>query len=311
MSNLIENLERVNWIARKVSYEAVFRSVAFNNTIEKPLASVIIISWRLVNGLEENMSRLVSQRDTSYEIIFVNNGQPDEEFESIVPHVDTYVCLNSNTGAYVARNIGALFARAPVFIFLEDDGIIGDHFVRAHLGNYTKYDVIAVRGVCRPLTDNPLNKLARHYDLGSRAYAMFGNLEGNSSYQANAFFVCGGWSDDIRFGHGGPELSYRLTKAFPDQRRQIYSPDPVIYHDYARDGDHLKSKFEKQNASYEALKRKYPDWLGFFKSWRKYYRRRDMLIRKGKRSFGESIGDVAVYVVYGVIRPLYKRVLRR
>jgi glycosyltransferase involved in cell wall biosynthesis len=311
MNGMISNLKRVKWIGREEKYGAAFKEVKFNNTVENPAASVIIISWRFVEGLEKNISLLTSKRDAKFEIIFVNNGKEDEEFSSILPYIDTYVSLKYNTGAYIARNIGSLFAKAPILIFLEDDGIIADNFVNAHLSAYEKYAIISVRGVCRPLTQNPLNKLAKHYYMGKKPFPAIANLEGNCSYYADAFFAVGGWSDEINFGHGGPELSYRLTKKFPDQRMQIYYPDPVIYHDYASSEEHLKNKKAKQKASYDQLKLKYPDWEEFFETWRKFYRKRYTIHKKKNNTLLESVGDFFDYLNYGVARPVYRFLFRR
>lgn len=310
MEKLISNLKKAGWTGRQEKYGAVFKEARFNNVVESPLASVIIISWRFVEDLKKNLLLLTEQRSVKYEVIFVNNGKEETEFASILPYVDTYVALNHNTGAYIARNIGSLFATAPILIFLEDDGVIGSNFVRAHLDAYDKYAVISVRGMCKPLTNNPLNKLARHYDLGKKAYPAAANLEGNSSYNAEAFFQVGGWNDDIYFGHGGPELSYRLTKKFPDQRMQIYYPEPLIHHDYARNEEHLKNKKEQQNASYEMLKLKYHDWEDFLTSWLKFRRRR-YTIHKKQPSFSETLSDGVDYLLYDIARPVYRFLFRR
>lgn len=305
---LSADLKRAGWQQRYEKYNSVFREVKVNHTVENPAASVIIISWRFVNGLEKNISLLTSQRNAgiNYEIIFVNNGKPDDEFAAITPYIDTYVALSENTGAYVARNIGSLFAKAPILIFLEDDGIISDDFVKAHLNAFDKYDIISTRGICRPLTDNPLNKLAKHYYMGAKPFPWTANLEGNCAYKANAFYEVGGWSDDISFGHGGPELSYRLTKKYPDQRMQIYNSVPVIFHDYATNEEHLRTKKQKQSASYEQLKLKYPDWEEFSESWRKFRPKRYLLRTKKGNNFSESIGNSIDYLLYEVVRPVYR-----
>ncbi len=299
-------LNEFNWTDYEESYSSLFEKVKFNFIVENPSASVIIISWRFVKGLKKNIELLRSQRNTNYEIIFVNNGKDDNEFASIIDDVDTYISLNQNTGAYLARNIGSLFAKAPVLIFLEDDGIIGNDFVQSHLDAFNKYNVIAVRGVCRSLTNNAFNKLARHYYLGRRPYPAAINLEGNSSFDAKAFRTVGGWSNNINFGHGGPELSYRLLQVYPDHRLQIYSPKPIIFHDYAQNDDHLKNKKEKQQSSYKALKSKYPDWEVFMDSWKRFNKKSYLLKLKKGGGFIEWINRAFDYIIFGIVRPIYR-----
>lgn len=223
---------------------------------------------------------LEKQKDQNYELIFVDNGGAEGEFMPLKPFIDTYVRLNTNTGAYLARNIGSVFAKAPILLFLEDDGIPENNLVEAHLAAHRKYDVIAVRGVYSPKTENPLNRMADHYRVGDVPYPYPSNLEGNSSYRSDVFYTAGGWDDDIVFGYGGRELSLRLLSVDPDQRKQIYSPEPIIYHDFATDVAHLKSKQEKQAASLKRLREKYPEWDAIMNSWRKFVNRYDLLIMR-------------------------------
>lgn len=273
-------LNKKGWQYKKGLYADCFESITFQKKVNEPDISVIVISWRLHPDNLKNFQILEKQRKQNFELIFVNNGGQESEFEILKPFVDTYVRLNTNTGAYLARNIGSVFARAPILIFLEDDGLPERDFVRAHLKVYEKYDVIAARGVYSPKTDTPINKLAHHYYMGDVPYPLPSNLEGNCSYRADCFFKVGGWDDEIMFGHGGRELSLRLLGVEPDQRKQIYSPDPVIYHDFAANEGHLVEKQKKQEASLHRLKKKYPQWDNITNSWLKYTKRYDLLILK-------------------------------
>ena len=61
----------------------------------------------------------------------------DAEMAAVRPWVDIVVTLNTNTGAYLSRNIGAVFANAPILLFVDDDampglpeGIAGQHVAR-------------------------------------------------------------------------------------------------------------------------------------------------------------------------------------
>ena len=53
----------------------------------------------------------------NYELIFVNNGADKNEFNVLDPFIDTYIQLNKNSGAYLARNIGASFCKCPNSFF--------------------------------------------------------------------------------------------------------------------------------------------------------------------------------------------------
>ncbi len=57
---------------------------------------------------------LERQRNQNFELMFGDHGANEGEFNDLKPFVDTYIKLNQNTGAYLARNIGAVFAKAPI-----------------------------------------------------------------------------------------------------------------------------------------------------------------------------------------------------
>ncbi|MFW9930066.1 MAG: glycosyltransferase, partial [Candidatus Thorarchaeota archaeon] len=235
LHELKEKLHEKGWDSKYDLYKPDFNSVEYKRIVDSPNISVIVISWRLHPDTIKNFHVLEGQRDKNFELIFVNNGADEKEFSQIENYVDTYVKLNKNTGAYLARNIGAVFGKASILLFLEDDGIPCDNIIEAHLNAHAKYDIIALRGVYLPKTSNPLNKIAAHYYLGDKPRSIFADLEGNSSYNAEIFFKAGGWDDNIYFGGGGVDLSIRLLKLDNDKRKQIYSPAPVLYHDYAKD----------------------------------------------------------------------------
>lgn len=273
-------LNQKGWQNKKGFYADSFEAVNFQKDVNKPAISIVVISWRLHPDNLKNFQILEKQRDQNFELIFVDNGGKEGEFDCLKPFVDTYVRLNKNTGAYLARNVGAVFAKAPILLFLEDDGIPERNFVQAHLSIHSKYDVIAVRGVYSPKTDTPLNKLATHYYMGSLPYPYPSNLEGNSSYRADTFYKVGGWDNEILFGYGGWDLAIRLLDKEPDQRKQIYSPEPIIYHDFATSNEHLSSKREKQKISLRRLRKKHPQWDAITGSWNKFAGRHDLLILK-------------------------------
>jgi len=275
---LKDRLNYRKWQAKESIYMPVIDRVEKKDRIDRPTISIITISWRLDPDTIENFRRLESERHLNFELIFVSNGGHPGEFDSLNPHIDTYIRLNSNTGAYLARNIGALFANAPILFFLEDDGLPAENLIASHLETFANYNVLSVRGVYLPKTElSPYNAMALHYYLGDRPFPHFVNLEGNASYDANAFFTVGGWDDQIRFGHGGPELAYRLFQLDADYGKQIYSPLPALYHDYADNDQHLREKQAKQTQSMERLRSKYPDYDNFLANWDAFYRRSEKI----------------------------------
>lgn len=258
------------WNDKSVLYQSVLESVEVRRTQESYHASAIVISHRVHEDTARCLRLLKAKNGECSEVIFVSNGIPIEELNAIYGIADVFVQLNRNTGAYIARNIGALFACSPIIVFVEDDCVPNDNLISAHIEAHRLFDCISVRGVYEPKTDNPLNALAAHYDLGDQIFPQHVVAEGNSSYRSETFYAVGGWDDEIRFGGGGTDLAFRLLAREPDMRRQIYFPKARIRHDYAVDEEHLARKRNKQKISFERLQRKHGEYRMVRWIYRKY-----------------------------------------
>lgn len=232
--------------------------------------------------LVDCIKNLSARRRSQFELILVNNGSFNLDTNLILPYVDTYITTEENKGAYLARNIGELFTSAPILLFLDDDSVPARDIVRAHLKLHNRFDIICARGRILPLTDNPLNEMASHYDLGNRPFPIFADIEGNTSYRADIFFKTGGWDDEIIMGGGGIDLAVRLAQIEPDIRKQIYSPKPLIYHDFAENDEHLLKKRNRQERSRERLLQKHPGWKEFIRSFNKFHHKRSAIPRKNR-----------------------------
>jgi len=271
-------LERINWSPKFNRYKKLFSYVKQRQLVKNPKISIIIISWRFHPDTLATLEILEKQRGEDFELIFVDNGSPHGSFEKIENHIDTYLKLNNNTGSCVARNFGAVFANSPILFFLDDDGIPNSNIVSAHLKTHARYDVVSVRGVCLPKNlNNPFNSIAKHYYLGDSPFPRYTDLEGNSSYRAEPFFAVGGWDDETYFGHEGVELSLRLWRYEPDCRKQIYSPEPILRHDYAVDNDHFQQKTEKISSQMKRIEYKNNGFKEFLNMWKQFYLKSDIL----------------------------------
>ncbi len=247
------------WAFKEQLYKDIFEHAEYLRKRTSPAISIVVISWRLHPDTVKNFKILSQQRNQNFELIFVDNGGKPEEFDILKPFIDTYIKLNTNTGAYLARNIGSVFANAPILFFLEDDGIPDQKLVKSHLDTHRKYDVIAVRGVYQfKDPDKPENAHINHYYLGTKPFPIYADVEGNASYNADIFYKVGGWDDEIIFGGGGVNLSRRLCDIEPDMRKQIYSPEPIILHDYATDKNHLETKKAKQETLEKHKEKSFP-----------------------------------------------------
>jgi glycosyltransferase involved in cell wall biosynthesis len=211
------------------------------------LASVIIVTYNTdPNLLRQNLQSLKDQSDQSFEIIIVDNGS-----KSASPIASMFTCeyvrLTKNFGPQVGRNVGTMDANGELCIFLDDDAIPAPGFVKGHLQAHQSPGVLAVRGRCLGRTDNQINLIAFHYDLGPLAKPSLIDLEGNSSFRRDLLIRAGGFDMDlpVQGGGEGTELSLRLIE-MNKGGASIYDPRPLIYHDYSTDPIKLLKKYIRQ-----------------------------------------------------------------
>lgn len=244
---LQERLSKLKWSNKLALYNSVIDSVVIKDTtINNIENTVIVVAHKYSRDLVSNLELLNQEKDEDTEIIFVNNNIPENELFEIDKYINVRVNINNNSGACVARNIGAVFSNGSLLIFVDDDGKPDENFLKGHILSHKMFNIISARGVCLPKT----NKIFMdHYCLGTEISSSYCNLEGNYSIIADVFFEVGGWNDNLFYGHEGMELSYRLIKYDSDISKQIYSPLPILYHDYVKNESDKILKYEKLETS--------------------------------------------------------------
>jgi len=242
-------LTEKGWHYKKALYSYWFDYVDFRKSIDRPEVTAIIISNKFKKKSVENLQRLQEQLKDRGEVIFVSNGVSEEELTPLMEYVDIFVKLKGNSGAYLARNMGALFAKGNLLLFVDDDGIPDDGFVDAHKAIHKDEKVIVARGICYSGTGiDPV-----HYNLGNKVKSAPTLLEGNTSYRSEVFFDANGWGDYLLFGHGGMDMSLKLIRKNFDKSMQVYIPDARLKHAYSKAKAQSKEKEIKQTKSYHLI----------------------------------------------------------
>lgn len=201
-----------------------------------PEASVVIVTYnsnkKLLNQCLDSLNK---QTFTNFEILVVDNNDKIDIKDLISNYDLKYIKLNRNYGLTIARNIGIAISKGKIIIFLDDDAIPANNFVREHIQAYNEYDVFGLRGKSLPRTTSIYNYLASHYDLGEQTIPWTINLEGNSSFKKDVLIAVGGFNPELQGagGHEGLELTYRIIKKYQDKNKLIYYPEAIIYHDYS------------------------------------------------------------------------------
>lgn len=196
--------------------------------VDSPDVSVIVVARTVDKNVFNNIKEL-SRQTVNGELVFITHAS--EGLEKLNHYVDKVVQINGNAGASHARNIGAALANAPIILFVDDDGYPHENYVASHIAAHLNYDIHSVRGACAQFSGKAPPP---HYNLGQQVVTSPVNLEGNASYNKEVFFEMGGWADWVMYGHEGLELSYRMLLKFNAPHKQIYSPSPLLYHEYIK-----------------------------------------------------------------------------
>lgn len=243
--------------AKCFEYRRLIRYQEFSLTDNRPQqlssCAVIIVIHKASDDVLTCIDNLLKQGSNhSLEIIVVDNEGNEHLQESLELKPVLNIQCPINFLPSEGRNIGAFFTRAPLLIFIDDDGVPASDYIAQALKAMSPSTTMGVRGRVLPRT--PDSGVASHYDLGDTPSdnASF-NLEGNMVIRRHIFRVSGGF-DPLMFGHEGHELAERCYRLKP-QADIKYWPELVLKHDFA-EGTRLKAKLERQ-----ALGNAYRQWL--------------------------------------------------
>jgi glycosyltransferase involved in cell wall biosynthesis len=220
-----------------------------------PLASIIVVSHRDHVGVADGLRSIAGQlAPDRFEVVLVDNGNRSlarlgkRYFRS-----GTIIEIGFNAGCSAARNIGAEVAKAPLIIFLDDDGVAEDGCVEALVSCMEETGAVAARGRVKPQTSPELT--GAHYDLGPGRLPALITCEGISIWRREPFIEAGGF-DPLLAGHEGVALCSRLWR-FHGPAGFVYEPGAVLLHDYAPDAGARLAKNRRYKVSLEYL-----DFLG-------------------------------------------------
>lgn len=231
------------------------------------IASVIIVTYNTdIKDLDLCLNKLKMQNMDNFEVILVDNNDQNDITSLLPKHKLKYIKLKKNYGVNVGRNIGVINSNGNIIVFLDDDAIPDVNFVQEHLKVHKDPHILAVRGKVLPKSENVYNFFAYGYDLGNEIIPWMIDIEGNSSFKKEVLLNTGGFNPDL-WGHEGIELTYRIIKNYGNKNQLLYSPGPVIYHDYSHSlKKYLKKQIRHNNVS-EKLSLNFPDIVSFCNSY--------------------------------------------
>ncbi|OWV84765.1 glycosyl transferase family 2 [Rhizobium sp. N122] len=205
--------------------------------------SVIIPTHNRAAMLRSLLSKLDAQRDgtPAFEVLVVADGCEDDT-STMLSSLPTRFPLRTLTlpgvGPALARNAGSQVASGRLLIFLDDDIVPGENFVRAHAAEHQCHPGGVVMGPYPPLPHIAKDRFrltarawwTRHFERVSRPghqFAFTDVLTGNLSLDAELFHAMGGL--DPQFAHAREDFEFglRLIKKGVPIR---FAPEALGYH---------------------------------------------------------------------------------
>lgn len=235
----------------------------------KPHASVVIIIYNSGQAILDLLQSLKEQSIDSFEIIIINNGKIDSEVVELIKNAQVQYIESKWNSPSFGRNIGTLYARGDIIIFLDDDCIAHKELVKTHVLSYDKSTILGVQGKGIAYKHPFYCNFQSHYDLGDEIVPSVFSFEGNISARKNVLIEVGGFDPEF-FGGEGSELSYRLVQEYKNPQGIIYNPEAIIYHDFAKGFFDYLEKCYRHAQQRKKLVRRYPEIMKFAKDYGPY-----------------------------------------
>ena len=224
-----------------------------------PRYAVIVVAYRRLGELDDALEAISKQTvgRAAMEICVINNGGCDHARERWRGRVDRWLDAEQNLGCAGGRHRGVESTRAPILVFIDDDGVPAPDFVE-QLGAVLDRvpEAVAVRGRAVALNHPILTAMCPTYHRGPDVCEDLLTLEGASAIRRVVYEAAGGY-DTSRSFHEGMELSGRLLEQRPDAKI-LYTPHAVLRHDYLQGWQHMLAKAKSLAAADDRLRQE-PD----------------------------------------------------
>lgn len=244
---------------------------------EQPAVSVVIPTFERRDVLLSSLQGYVAQTtDAPFEVLVVIDGGTDGTAAALADRAwpfPLHVIEQDNSGASVARNVGARAASAPVLLFTDDDMQPAPTVIDAHLAGHAE-GADAVVGAMPLHPASPPTTLAAGVGrwamkmaerCAQPGYVMTADdvFTGHLSIRRDTFEALAGFSTAFTaggtFGNEDVDLAQRLIDA---GARIAFRPDAITYQRFVVTAhDHLR-RAEELGAADMALLRAHPDLEG-------------------------------------------------
>jgi len=141
---------------------------------------------------------------------------------------DYEVILRDDVPVTKARNAGYQRANSDRILFLDDDSMPRNGYLREAAATLSEEDAVAGRTV-HPRDDMFAGQLTSHYSFGDESKYVDRFWGCNMGLQRSTLDAVGGWDERMGWGHEEKDLATRVVQ----EHDIYYNPDMVVDHPYA------------------------------------------------------------------------------
>lgn len=213
----------------------------------KVKVSIIIPTYNRNKVLTETINSVLAQKFKSFEILVIDQSQKHDKFTT--NYLDN---LNDKRFRYykvtppslpAARNFGLKKSQAGIIIYIDDDVVLDDGFIKAHYESYTKRKAVAVVGRIKeknkPVSDKLLFLRKTSFGAGNFNYPHYAYAETaqgcNMSYRKTLLKKIGGFDTNF-IGNAMREesdVSFKIRKL---GKKILYNPKASLFHKFYKSG---------------------------------------------------------------------------
>ena len=205
------------------------------------LATVCIPTYNRINILLKTLKYWQNQTIKDFELLIIDDNSTDNTAEILNNYKKKHDFKNlviikneKNYGSAYGRNIGALYSKAPIVIYTDDDAFVYPNYVENHLKFHYKYKNLILRGPIINFNNLNLiddlffnfNKLNRYFYIYLKGYSRNYFCTANVSIKKELIVKAGLFNLDF-YRWQDTELGYRLRKY---GIKRIFSFNIPIFH---------------------------------------------------------------------------------
>ncbi len=203
------------------------------------LVSICIPTYNRINILSKTLKYWQNQTIKDFELIIIDDNSTDDTYNILTKYkkennFNNLIIIKNerNYGSAYGRNIGAMYSKAPIVIYTDDDAFVYPNYIENHLKFHKKYNNLILRGPIINFSNLNLlnlffgNNLTKYLKIIIQGYSRNYFCTANVSIKKELIIKAGLFNLDF-YRWQDTELGYRLRKL---GIKRIFSFNIPIFH---------------------------------------------------------------------------------